>query len=88
MMTEFMSVMTVGSPLGEAQPSLNTEEFILRRGSTSAANVGNPLTKNLSSFILREATLEKVVTSVVNVHHLSGKALLLFHNNRQFILEK
>lgn len=37
----FMYLVNGENPLGEAQPSVNTKEFILGQGSTSAANVGN-----------------------------------------------
>ena len=82
-----MCVVTVVNHLWEAQPSVNIEEFILDQGSTSAANVGNLLAKNLSSLILREVTLEKTVTCVVAVLNLLVRAPSLF-DNVQFTLEK
>ena len=87
LVTGFMSVVTVGNLSEEAQPSFNIEEFILGQGSTSAANVGNPLAKNLSSFILRGVTLEKIAMYAIIVHSLLARAPSLF-NNGQFTLEK
>ena len=87
LVTGFMSVVTVENLSEEAQPSFNIEEFILGQGSTSAANVGNPLAKNLSSFILREVTLEKIAMCAIIVHSLLARAPSLF-NNGQFTLEK
>ena len=73
--------------LEEVQPSFNIKKSILGQGSTSAANVGNPLAKNLSSFILRGVTLEKIATCAIIVHSLLAIAPSLF-NNGQFTLEK
>lgn len=87
MVIGFMCVVTVENPLGEAQPLVNIEEFILGQGSTNAANVGNPLAKNLSSFILREITLKKIVTCAVYVLSLLARTPSLF-DNVQFTLEK
>ena len=83
----FMSVVTVENLSEEAQPSFNIEEFILGQGSTSAANVGNPLAKNSSSFILRGVTLEKIAMCAIIVHSLLAIAPSLFKNG-QFTLEK
>ena len=80
-------MVTVENLSEEAQPSFNIEEFILGQDSTSAANVGNPLAKNLSSFILRGVTLEKIATCAIIVHSLLAIAPSLF-NNGQFTLEK
>ena len=73
--------------LEEVQSSFHIKKFILRQGSTSAANVGNPLAKNLSSFVLRGVTLEKIAMAAIIVHNLLAIAPCLF-SNRQFTLEK
>lgn len=82
-----MCVVTVANPLGEAQPSVSIEEFMLGQGSANVASVGNPLAKNLSSFILREVKLMKIVTCAVYVLRLLARAPSLL-NNVRFILEK
>lgn len=63
----FMCVVNVENLSGKPQPSICIEEFVLWQGSTSAANVGNPLTKTLSLFIPGGDTLEEIVTCAVNV---------------------
>ena len=73
--------------LEEVQSSFHIKKFILGQGSTSAANVGNPLAKNLSSFVLRGVTLEKIAMAAIIVHNLLAIAPCLF-SNRQFTLEK
>lgn len=82
-----LCVVNVENHSGEPQPSVCIKELILGQGSTSAANVGNPLAKNLLSFILRGVTLEKIAMCAIIVHSLLAIAPSLF-NNGQFTLEK
>lgn len=38
----FLWLAIMENPLGAAQRSVNTKDFLLEQGSTSVANVGNP----------------------------------------------
>lgn len=65
-----MGMVKVASLSARFQCSVGITKFFLGQSSTSAASVGNSLTKNLSSFISGEVTLEKTVTFAGNVHTL------------------
>ena len=79
---DIMRVAHVASLPGQTQPSVSIKEFIVGQGGAHAANVGSPLTKNLSSCIPGGVIMEKRVTCAMNVHNLVAVDPSLLENRR------